>query len=71
MKIQFRPTEYHSDMEGYRVSRGRGFKWVASVRRGNGWEPLKDDCGSPEEAMEVCTADLAAWSDMPDNDVEF
>lgn len=71
MKVHFHATEYHSDLEGYRVSRGRGFRWIAAVRRGHGWEPLKDDCASPEEAMAVCTADLQAWADEPDNDVEF
>lgn len=71
MKIIFKPTEYHSDMESFRVSRGRGFRWIASIRSGHQWEVLADDCASAEAAMDVCTEHLRAFAEKPANDVEF
>lgn len=72
MKLTFHPSEYYSDMEGFKVCRGRGFRWVAAMREGaNGWVVLADDCASAEDAMNVCTEHLRRWSEAPANDVEF
>lgn len=71
MKLNFIPSEYYSEMDGFKVRRGRGSRWVAAVRRVHEWEVLRDDCASAQEAMDVCTEYLRAWSEAPSNDVDF